>query len=188
MDYDSEGRVAIVTGVGRGIGSAVASLLAREGARVVINDFSAEGWLQELEDFGRRDEAQKNRDVWHRVVSGITLVADEANEWVAQFSQRVATAFWQAGLSLAATFKEAITYYRMSVQQCSLVSQGGSEAPRTRSTPRPRPDSFRQSDDSEDHLSRPAEYTTPNHNFGQSEWQPSQSSSWNRAQGSVLAE
>ena len=34
-----EGKVAIVTGAGRGIGRGEALMLASEGARVVINDF-----------------------------------------------------------------------------------------------------------------------------------------------------
>jgi NAD(P)-dependent dehydrogenase (short-subunit alcohol dehydrogenase family) len=36
------GRVAVITGAGRGIGARAAELLARHGAYVVINDMSAE--------------------------------------------------------------------------------------------------------------------------------------------------
>jgi 3-oxoacyl-[acyl-carrier protein] reductase len=38
MDKLLDGRVAIITGSGRGIGRAAALMFAREGARVVVSD------------------------------------------------------------------------------------------------------------------------------------------------------
>jgi len=46
MGVSLEGKVALVTGAGSGIGQATAMVLAREGARVVIADWNADGAAQ----------------------------------------------------------------------------------------------------------------------------------------------
>jgi NAD(P)-dependent dehydrogenase (short-subunit alcohol dehydrogenase family) len=61
--YGFEGRVAVVTGAGRGIGRAYARLLAGRGARVVVNDLG-----------GSMDGSGADADVATRVAAGI--VAD----------------------------------------------------------------------------------------------------------------
>jgi len=70
-----EGRVAAVTGSGRGIGRGVAMLLAEEGAKVVINDFGgnldgsggeegpADEVVREIRDAGGQAVAQYGEEV-----------------------------------------------------------------------------------------------------------------------------
>jgi len=48
-----EGKVALVSGVGRGIGQAIALKLAAEGARVVVNDLDAEPAQETIESIKR---------------------------------------------------------------------------------------------------------------------------------------
>ena len=55
MDFKLKEKVAIITGSGRGIGRVIAITLAREGARVVINDYyldRAESVAKEIRDEG----------------------------------------------------------------------------------------------------------------------------------------
>jgi NAD(P)-dependent dehydrogenase (short-subunit alcohol dehydrogenase family) len=52
-----EGKVAVVTGAGRGLGSAYVELLTERGARVVVND------LGSIEHFGRIDLLVNNAGI-----------------------------------------------------------------------------------------------------------------------------
>src|SRR3546814_3593864 len=61
-----EGRIAIVTGAGRGIGRAHALELARHGARIVVNDF------------GVTNNGEKSDSPAHQVVAEIEALGGEA--------------------------------------------------------------------------------------------------------------
>ena len=71
MDGKLKGKVAIVTGAGRGIGRAIALRLAKEGADIVISDINLEGAkkvVQEVEALGRaalatRTDVVKSKEV-----------------------------------------------------------------------------------------------------------------------------
>ncbi|HTR87335.1 MAG TPA: glucose 1-dehydrogenase [Reyranella sp.] len=69
------GKVVLVTGAGSGIGRATATLLAKEGATVIVSDVNRPGGLETVQQIGGRarfEEQDTTREVdWKRVIDGI---------------------------------------------------------------------------------------------------------------------
>jgi 3-oxoacyl-[acyl-carrier protein] reductase len=81
MDYGLEGRVALVTGAGQGIGQAITRVLADEGCNISICDINNETLQQTAEDV-----RAKGRDVLS-VQADVTKKAD-TDDWIAQTAER----------------------------------------------------------------------------------------------------
>src|SRR5215218_6028832 len=69
------GKVVLVSGAGSGIGRATATLLAKEGATVIVSDINQPGGLETVQQIGGKarfeahDTAQEID--WKRIVDGI---------------------------------------------------------------------------------------------------------------------
>lgn len=69
MDLGLDGKVAVVTGAASGLGEAVATTLAAEGARVAGADLNQVGVTAVLKGLGENGRARQSEDVANRVVS-----------------------------------------------------------------------------------------------------------------------
>src|SRR5712691_7012008 len=79
-----EGRVAFVTGAGRGIGAATALRMAEEGARVVLADIDAEGCTQVAAEL---DHLGSEGLVVHCNVADSAMVQDAVDKTVSHFGR-----------------------------------------------------------------------------------------------------
>ncbi len=86
-----EGRVALVTGGGRGIGFAIAQALAKQGAKIVLNDFGCDRAGKSPDPSVALKAAEELRELGADVLSDTSDVSEP--EAVAQLTARIAAEF-----------------------------------------------------------------------------------------------
>ncbi len=109
-----EGRVTVITGSGRGIGKAIASLFAKEGAAVVINDIDdlpAQDTVKEIQasggkavacvaDITRAEEAQKLMDTTIAQFGKLDILVNNAGITRDNLIPRMTDAEWDICITL----------------------------------------------------------------------------------------
>ena len=114
MQIDLRGKVAIVTGAGRGIGREIASTLAREGVRTVVTDidqgllddvareFAERGWdgLQLRCDVRSKQEVQKAVDAVIQACGRIDILVNNAGVAPGGLVENLAEETWDLNLDV----------------------------------------------------------------------------------------
>ena len=89
------GRLAWVTGGGRGIGQAVSQILAREGARVVVSDLSLDSCHETIQTLGDGDHFAVANDV-----SSMTSVRDAMKQILEKYKSPPDAVCNSAGITM----------------------------------------------------------------------------------------
>ena len=82
-----EGKVALISGSGRGIGREIALKLARDGARIVVNDLDAapaEETVAAIVAFaaaGKKELSGKQRDLIAKANANVELLSDDIGHY-----------------------------------------------------------------------------------------------------------
>jgi len=89
-------KVALVTGARRGLGAAIAVMLAREGAKVAISDRKADGSeavLQQIRDAGGEaifiEHDVSSEESWNKTISAVILTGKQPVDLTAERLKRI---------------------------------------------------------------------------------------------------
>ena len=132
--FQLEGRVALVTGAGRGLGAAMAEALARAGAHVIVNDIDAgcaEAERVRLSEAGLSAEAMAfdvsdsaaiavAMDAIGAAHGRVDILVNNAGIAVYGGAEELEPADWKSVIDVDLT-----AVFLLSRQACSLLSRGG---------------------------------------------------------------
>ncbi|MCD6360231.1 MAG: SDR family oxidoreductase, partial [Armatimonadetes bacterium] len=102
MDLGIEGKVALITGAGRGIGLAIAQRLAEEGCRIVAADIDREAldalpgdWLAVTCDVTSEEQVTELFETAVRELGGVDILVNNAGVCIAQTVPETTLENWE---------------------------------------------------------------------------------------------